>query len=711
MDENIGPLQYHTSRIPLASPFNSPPSLTAEVGYGSEAALNQGSPENFTQNHVTSNYFIGYTNPSISAEPFILDNNSFLAAYGDFTTTSERHLFLVAAHKKTNSLPSMHQQNRDSPLAPHSRLAIDLGLHKVPYNSEIPLTATDDDSPRILSHSGSAADPDSKSIPYPAIREHPGDTDQNMAASLKNSHSSSDEDSPRHKYNAGSTNDQSPWGSPPQPFRNASELHHLSTANRTNSPHSTDDSISPHGSNHSERRIPAYPLTMPTSTSYPSLTTFKKPARPLTTLQMVNETTYRSSLPSVQVTLERGNSRGKVVESIDYRDQSWQGRSDEHKGWTPYVNFADFPKVQELLQNMRESPEDHMPDTATIFTGIEQVHEWRENQRLKNSHKYKVLEEDDIPETKEEKAAVVKLLFKAFKSTVDGQSNKNVQDLFDHQVHSNAQVEAVCWQLLEAAIQRSKGGPLTHAYEPEKASKSATDMNSGFAERIDDLIVALMREKSVCCALLKTPKVMDTVDFPSYIGKRTANNRDLNRKKAVVAKLGKQKLMELHGEQGKHSQRGGRAVRGSSNKAKRTKDEFDDSDSAEESPFKRHSPERSDYSTPGQRQSALKSTFSAYTPSSSQIATQNSTPGVDSPTPSTTGSLRERVTGFDFGGISQPNFGQAQTSRSIPQSPLCQSVSLDGMGAQMLQSPLFDSEFQNSFQAVNDDGGDEEFFG
>lgn len=336
-----------------------------------------------------------------------------------------------------------------------------------------------------------------------------------------------------------------------------------------------------------------------------------------------------------------------------------------------------------------------------------------EKERKKACRNQEAQDDEEIPRTADEKAAIVKLLFKAFKSTVEGQSNPQVQRPFEHQVHSNAHVEAVCWQLLEAAIQRSEGGPLGYAYEPEKGTKSALDRSSSFAQRIDDLIHALMWEKSVCINLLKAPKVIDAVDSPSYLGKRTANNRLLNGKKAEIAKLGKKKLEELEEEHADDFPRKiSAATRPSSKRGKRSKNHLDDDDSEsrEESPPKRHSPDRTAYTTPAQRFAAFNS-FDGYpsqvTPSSSQMASNNSTPPqrFASPSLSTTGSIRADMSGYSLNGLSQPNF-----TRSIPQSPLRQSASLSGVGTQHLPPHRYSAEYADDFLFANDDAGERVFF-
>ena len=443
------------------------------------------------------------------------------------------------------------------------------------------------------------------------------------------------------------------------------------------------------------------------STSWPPL--FKKPAQTLTPEQMVDKDSHRPTMDLVEVSLQHENSKYEKtkVPSMDYRDRSWQGRSDNYEGWTPYVKYADFPDTLDMLRNMRSRPVDYMPDNATIFTSLEQVNEWREKEKLKaprgNQDPQK---EEELPQTPEEKAAIVKLLFKAFKSTVDGQSNSDVLKAFDNSSHSNAHVEAICWQLLEATIERSKGGPLCHAYEPGKAAKSAADRNLSFAQRIDNLINALMWEKSVCVNLFRAPKVCDAVDYPSWLGKRTSNNRNLNNKKAEIAKLGKKKLEELVNEEGEDIPRRLKTTsRGPIKRAKRSREQFDEhSDSVEISPPKRQSTLLSAYTTPVKTIATLNAGYNDHptqvSPSHSPAVSQyNTSPSqFASSTPSTTASVRGDIAGYNFNGISQPNF-----PRSIPQSPspLRKTASLS-TGNLPLQSYNQDYGQQEVFHDAND---------
>jgi hypothetical protein len=620
-----------------------------------EAEANS-SPPTFTADHVIDNNFFTDDDNHTSTAALVDTNSDYAATYNNFTSSFGTQTSTSPTQEKSIPLSIFAQQQPQGRL-PRRSISEDYITGMPWMNENAPHT---------------------------------------MAGSLEKTHHSSSEGSHDEGYNVGFATNQLQWGTATQNMPNADQ---------NSSQVYTDETSSSHCSNHSSRSMSAYAHihgAMPKSNSCPDFA-FKMP---LSRLQMVTEDTHRPTLPLTPIALQHKTNEGKVVESMDYRDSSWQGRSDEHSGCTPYVKFADFPSIKEMLQEMRDDPESQTPDTATIFASIEQVQEWREKERVKGSRGHKIQDNNELPKTKEEKAAIVKLLFKAFKTTVEGQSNQNVQIAFENQVHSNAFVEAVCWQLLEAAILRSKGGPLSNAYEQGNKTKSAKDKESGFADRVDALIQALMWEKSVCNNLLKAPKVEDAVDSPNYIGKRTANNRTLNGKKAEVAKLGKEKMKELEAANGDVV----KTTRGPK-KGKRTKAEFEDGDSesTEESSSKRRSPERNVYSTPRHGRTNRASGRIGYpgqiTPTSSQRFSHNSTPSVlsASPAPSTTASIRAHVNGYNLNGIPPLDFG-GQHPR-VPPSPLRQPAMLAEIGAQMAPPPL-DTSYGNSFTPVNRNSGD-----
>jgi hypothetical protein len=399
---------------------------------------------------------------------------------------------------------------------------------------------------------------------------------------------------------------------------------------------------------------------------------FGKPAQPLTALQMFDEATHQPTMDLVKVTLPF--TENKEVNSMDYRDASWQGRSDEYKGYTPYVDFADFLPVSDMLRDMRSDPEEYMPDTATIFTSMHEVEEWRNNEWKKSTRTQEDQDEEELPQSQEEKAAIVKLLFKAMKTTVDGKSNPTVMVHFKAQSHSNAHVEAICWQLLEETIRRSRGGPLNYVYEPEKPTKSAENRDLSFAQRIDALIATLVTEKSVCVNLLRGPKVLDVVDYPSYIKKRTGGNRLLNKKKAEVARLGKIMMQERERErEGGSDRKANTASRPIAKRGKRSNEhldaEADDINSIHASPPKRRSPEKNPFLTPARQFAAInEASYEAndypaqVTTSSTAMASANSSP----PT-SATSTIRGLMSNYTLEGQSVQRGNRSVEFQQYPQ--------------------------------------------
>lgn len=458
----------------------------------------------------------------------------------------------------------------------------------------------------------------------------------------------------------------------PRATKNALLTPELSNVEYNNyTPRTINTPTSSVNSDYSPSTTGAYPSTRYYKSVPPQkFAAFGKPAKLLTALQMVDEATHQPTMDLVKVILPFNED--KEVNSMDYRDASWQGRSDEYKGYTPYVEFADFLPVLDLLRDMRSDTKEHMPDTATIFTGIQEVEQWRQNEWRKSPRTQDDQNEEELPQSQEEKAAIVKLLFKAFKTTVDGQSNPRVMAPFDAQIHPNAHVEAMCWQLLEETIRRSRGGPLTYVYEPGKATKSAGNRDLSFAQRIDALIAALVTEKSICTSLISAPKVVDFVDYPSYLKARTGGNRILNKRKAAVARLGKIMMLEREREAGGGSGRKAKtAARTPTKRGKRSSEhldaDIDDSDSTRSSPPKRRSPEKNPFITPARQFAAINElSYEAdnYPAQVTPMASAN-----NSPPASATSSIRGFMSKYNIDSLSTQRGNRSNDFQQYAQYP------------------------------------------
>lgn len=70
---------------------------------------------------------------------------------------------------------------------------------------------------------------------------------------------------------------------------------------------------------------------------------------------------------------------------------------------------------------------EYMPDNGTIFKSLQQVVEWRVNERNKSCRNQDPQGDEELPRTDGEKAAIVRTLFKAFKSTINGKSSDLVR--------------------------------------------------------------------------------------------------------------------------------------------------------------------------------------------------------------------------------------------------------------------------------------------
>lgn len=82
----------------------------------------------------------------------------------------------------------------------------------------------------------------------------------------------------------------------------------------------------------------------------------------------------------------------------------------------------------------RSDSSECVPENATIFKSVQQVVEWRENERNR-SCRYQ--DDEKLPRTDGEKAATGRALFKAFKSTTNGQPSDLVMKHFMAQAHGS----------------------------------------------------------------------------------------------------------------------------------------------------------------------------------------------------------------------------------------------------------------------------------
>ena len=198
------------------------------------------------------------------------------------------------------------------------------------------------------------------------------------------------------------------------------------------------------------------------------------------------------------------------------------------EGETPYKDLSDFESAEEILD-----PYNNQIDTETLFTSLQESVHWRSQQVVENKPEY----DETIPRELHKKQACVKLLFKAWKSVACATDNPGMKKPFEEERHDNARVECVCWMLLEALIRRSESGPLLVSYDPTKTKENPAI--TSFAMRLDEVVISLREQKTICKHLLDAPYINTFVDDPVRARNRVASNRDLNKKKGDTMSLGK----------------------------------------------------------------------------------------------------------------------------------------------------------------------------
>ena len=196
-------------------------------------------------------------------------------------------------------------------------------------------------------------------------------------------------------------------------------------------------------------------------------------------------------------------------------------------GEHPYLHEHSFATAQQCL-----NPEENNIDTCTAFNSYVEAKHWREK-----VSRVELDEDPTIPHSTEQEKAMVKVLFKAFKSIDGAVDNEAMIRPFRAMIHENARVEVVCWQILKACITRSKYGSLVTIYDPSK-TKPANSIRT-FADRFDHIVNAIYSQKTICKHLFDPPFVNTFVDDPVRAKSRVESNRALNEKKGRTMAAGK----------------------------------------------------------------------------------------------------------------------------------------------------------------------------
>ena len=107
-------------------------------------------------------------------------------------------------------------------------------------------------------------------------------------------------------------------------------------------------------------------------------------------------------------------------------------------GRTPYTGVDTFPTAVACLDS-----HDPSVDTNTQFDSFQEAMGWR-----CLLAKDVATPDDTIPRTVDQKKALVKVIFVAFKSTAKASDNEAMLKPFVEQRHDNKRVEVLCWSML-----------------------------------------------------------------------------------------------------------------------------------------------------------------------------------------------------------------------------------------------------------------------
>ena len=223
------------------------------------------------------------------------------------------------------------------------------------------------------------------------------------------------------------------------------------------------------------------------------------------------------------------------MESIDYDDpDAWRPVLESkqgHEGLTPFLDENDFESAEDItnLQN-------NQLNGNVFFSSLQEALSWRSNQHAEAPTQVDVT----VPRSLLQKKALVRILFKAFKSIGSATDNDGMLKPFREERHDNLRVECLCWHLLEALVRRSDYGPLLLAYDPAKARESS--VITTFAQRFDEVVLSMREQKTICKHLLDAPYINTFVDDPVRARQRVESNRNLNKRKGLIMDEGKKKF-------------------------------------------------------------------------------------------------------------------------------------------------------------------------
>ncbi|GAB1214728.1 hypothetical protein ATERTT37_003897 [Aspergillus terreus] len=177
-----------------------------------------------------------------------------------------------------------------------------------------------------------------------------------------------------------------------------------------------------------------------------------------------------------------------------------------------------------------EDPSANGLDTNTCFNDIEEVHRYL---RAQNT----CPPDNTLPRTQLQKQAIVNEMVKLMKTTEFALDNENMLKPFKQGKHSRERMEAACWQLLEAMIDRSLNGALLCAFNGFRRPR---EKYATFADRMSYIFECLGLHKTICKRLMDPPYIYTLVDDPIAADKRVRSNKNLNARKGNLIVAGKE---------------------------------------------------------------------------------------------------------------------------------------------------------------------------
>ena len=245
--------------------------------------------------------------------------------------------------------------------------------------------------------------------------------------------------------------------------------------------------------------------------------------------------TQPQSFTSARVAKPASDFGPTKMEVIDYDDpDTWRPVVEPkqgHEGLTPFLDENEFESADAIA-----NPQNNQLNGNVFFSSLQEALSWRSSQHSEAPTHV----DETVPRSLLQKKALVRILFKAFKSIGSATDNDGMLKPFREERHDNLRVECLCWHLLEALVRRSDYGPLLLAYDPAKARESS--VITTFAQRFDEVVLSMREQKTICKHLLDAPYINTFVDDPVRARQRVESNRNLNKRKGLIMDEGKKQF-------------------------------------------------------------------------------------------------------------------------------------------------------------------------